>query len=309
MKHLLFMFFFVSCIVNAQEIKVKRTRQLTPGVPGEYTVSGVSPDESVNRRKLLVTRPNSKGLYLIDIKSGKTRTITELAGAGYEPVFSPDGRYICFKSDEFSDQRRVSSIQKIDLKTGDTVTLEKKGRNVTRPVVAGNSIVYLADGRHQTKGFQDNILKSAGNETYVLLEELIPVLYINGEKRTLKPGGDGSYIWVSLSPDRTKMLYYLTGKGTFVCDLDGNILASPGKLNAPKWLNNQVIVGMDDKDDGDKVTSSEIVSYSLKTGKRNLLTSTSGRNEMFPFPFPDGKRIAFRTSKGELFIMNVKVRK
>jgi Tol biopolymer transport system component len=304
MKYYLFMLLFVSYIVHAQEIKVKRTRQLKPDGNGEYAVSGISPDE----KQLLVTRPNSKGLYLIDIKNGKTRTVTDLAGAGYEPVFSPDGRYICFKSDEYSDKKRVSSIHKLDLVTGDTITIERKGRNVSRLVATGNNLVYLADGHRQTKGFQDNNLKSAGNETYVLLEDLVPVLYINGERRILQPGGEGSYIWVSLSPDKTKMLYYLTGKGAYVCDLDGKLLASPGKINAPKWLNNQIIVGMDDKDDGDKVISSELVAFSLKTGKSIQLTSTGERNEMFPYPFPDGKRIAFRTSKGELFIMNVKVK-
>ena len=304
MKHFLLILSFVTCIVNAQEIKVTRTRQLTPGKTGEYAISGVSP----NGKQLLVTGPNLKGLYIIDIKNGKTHTITELAGAGYEPVFSPDGRYICFRADEYSDKRRISSIHKINLMTGDTVTLEKKGRNISRPVATGNSFVYLADGRPQSKGFKEDIPKSSEKETYVLFEDLTPVLFVNGIKKVFKPGGDGSYIWISLSPDKTKMLYYLVSKGTFVCDLDGNILASPGKLNAPKWLNKQIIVGMDDKDDGDKVTSSEIVAFSVITGKRINLTLTGKRNEMYPYPFPDGKRIAFRTSEGELYIMKVKVK-
>jgi Tol biopolymer transport system component len=304
MKYVLLMLSFIACIVNAQEIKITRTRKLTPDKSGEYAVSGISPDG----KQLLITSLNSKGLYLINIKRGKTRAITELAGAGYEPAFSPDGRYIFFKTDEYSDKKRVSSLQRIDLKTGDTLTLEKKGRNVTRPVVAGNCVVYLADGRHQIKGIQDNIPKNSDEETYILIDDLTPMIYINGIRKTLKPGGDGSYIWVSLSPDKTKMLYYLVGKGTFVCDLNGNILASPGKLNAPKWLNNQIIVGMDDKDDGDRITSSEIVACSVTTGKRINLTSTGERNEMYPFPFPDGKRIAFRTSEGELYTMKVKVK-
>lgn len=304
MKYALLMLSFIACIVNAQEIKITRTRKLAPDKTGEYAVSGISPDG----KQMLITRPNSNGLYLFDIKRGKTRTITELAGAGYEPAFSPDGRYIFFRTDEFSDQKRVSSLQKTDLKTGDTLTIEKKGRNVTRPVVAGNYVVYLADGRNQVKGIQDNISKSSGKETYVLLDDLTPVIYINGTGKALKPGGEGSYIWVSLSPDKTKMLYYLVSKGTFVCDLNGNILASPGKLNAPKWLNNQIIVGMDDIDDGDRITSSEIVACSVTTGRRINLTSTGKRNEMYPYPFPDGKRIAFRTSEGELYVMKVKVK-
>ncbi len=304
MKHILLMLSLLTYIANAQEIKVKRTRQLTPDVVGEYAVSGISPDG----KKLLVTTLNSKGLYLLNIRGGKTRTISELAGAGYGPVFSPDGRYICFKSDEFSNKLRVSSLQKIDLTTGETETLEKNSRNLPQPLAAGNNVVYMANGLHQVKGFQDNGLKSTEKETYVMIEDLGLVLYINAVKKTLNPGGNGSYIWASLSPDKTKILYYLVGKGTFICDLEGNILSSPGKLNAPKWLTNQVIVGMDDKDDGDKVISSEIVAWSVASGKKIDLTSTAERNEMFPYPFPNGKKIAFRTPEGELYIMKVKVR-
>src|SRR5512145_978347 len=126
MKQLLIILSFVSCIASAQEIKVIKTRQLTPKYTGEYAVSGVSPDG----KQLLVTGTNSKGLYLIDIKSGKTRKLTESSGAGYEPLFSPDGRYICYRSDDFSDIKKYSSLIKIDLETGDTVTLEKKSRNL-----------------------------------------------------------------------------------------------------------------------------------------------------------------------------------
>lgn len=304
MKHILLILSFVTCVVNAQEIKVKRTKQLNPSIKGEYALSGISPDG----KKLLVTTPNLKGLYLLNIRGGKTRKISDLAGAGYGPVFSPDGRYICFKSDEFSNKLRVSSIQKVDLTSGEIETLEKNSRNLSQPFAAGNNVVYTANGLHQVRGFQDDRLKSTENETYVMIEDLSLVLYINAEKKTLNPGGDGSYIWASLSPDKTKILYYLVGKGAFISDLDGTILSSPGKLNAPKWLTNQVIVGMDDKDDGDKVISSEIVAWSVTSGKKINLTSTAERNEMFPYPFPNGKKIAFRTPEGELYIMKVKVR-
>jgi Tol biopolymer transport system component len=304
MKYILLIFSFISCIVNAQEIKVTNIRLLTPSDSGDYYISGISPDG----KQLLVTRPKSKGLYLISSKSGEKRTITEMDGAGYEPLFSADGRYICFKSDEFLDKRRVSSLQKIDLNSGDTVILEKNIRNITRPASTGNSIVYLVNGSLQTRKIADKTLKSSEIETYVLLEDLTPVLYKSGVKQIFKPGGDGSYIWVSLSPDKTKMVYYLVGKGTFVSDLDGNVLASIAKLNAPKWLNNQLIIGMDDTDDGYRVITSELIAFSITTGKRFDLTSTNERNEMYPYPFPDGKRIAFKTSEGKLYIMNVKVK-
>lgn len=304
MKYVLLVLSFITCIASAQEIKVKRIKQLTPKENGEYAISGISPDG----KDLLLTGPNLKGLYLLNIRSRKKSTISELAGAGYEPVFSPDGRYICFKSDEYSSRLRVSSLHKVDLITGDTVTLERKSRNLTRPAAAGSNIAYFSNGFHQVKGFQDNMLKSAEKETYILLEDLVPVLYSNGVRKIIKPGGDGSYIWVSLSPDRTKILYHLVSKGTFICDLNGEILSSPGKLNAPKWLNDQVIIGMDDKYDGDRLESSELVAFSVNSAERTKLSSSGERNEMYPYPFPNGKKIAFRTPDGKLYIMKVKVR-
>ncbi|MBN2215530.1 MAG: PD40 domain-containing protein [Bacteroidales bacterium] len=304
MKNVLLILSFIACCVSAQEIKVKEISKFIPDRAGEYTVSGISP----NGKHLLVTGPGSKGLYLIDIKRKKTSTITESAGAGYEPVFSAEGRYICYRSDEYPDNKRVSSLQKVDLITGDTRTLEKRVRNLTVPAVAGNSIVYLADGDQRIKRFNGMIPKSSKEETYVMLEDLAPVICINGIKRTLKPGGKGSYIWVSLSPDKTKLLYCLVGKGTFVSDLNGNVLASAGKLNAPRWIDNQIVAGMVDEDDGMKVISSEIVAFSVTAKKKINLTSTVERHEMYPYPFPDGKRIAFSTSDGMLYIMKIKVR-
>lgn len=304
MKHLLLVLSFIACIVNAQEIKVKKISKFIPDRPGTYSIAGISPDG----RQMLVTGPDSKGLYLVDIESRKTHTISESIGAGYEPVFSADGRSICFRSDEYIKKRKVSSLQKLDLVTADTVFLEKKIRDLSRPAAAGNNIAYVADGHHRIKGFREKLQKSASKETYVIPEDLVPVIYINGIRKTLKPGGEGSYIWVSLSPDKTRLLYCLAGKGTFVSDLDGNVLATAGKLNAPKWLNNQIVVGMVDKDDGMKVISSEMVAFSLVTKKKINLTSTVERSEMFPFPFPDGRRIAFRTPDGILYIMKIKVR-
>ncbi len=304
MKHFLLVLSFIACILNAQEIKVKKITKFIPDRAGKYSVSGISPDG----RQMLVTGPNSKGLYLVNIKSRKTHTISESAGAGYEPVFSADGRFICFRSDEYINKRKVSSLKKLDLITADTVILEKKARNLSRPAAEGNNIAYMADGHYRIKRFQEKVPKSTDKEIYIILEDLSPVIYINGIKKTLQPGGEGSYIWVSLSPDKTRLLYCLAGKGTFVSDLDGNVLASAGKLNAPKWLNNQIIVGMVDKDDGMKVISSEIVAFSIDTKKKVNLTSTAERSEMYPYPFPDGKRIAFRAPEGMLYIMKIKIR-
>jgi Tol biopolymer transport system component len=152
------------------------------------------------------------------------------------------------------------------------------------------------------------LLKGAGDDTFVVIEDLVPVLYAGGERKPLRPNGDGYYIWVSLSPDKTKIVYSFQGQNTFICNREGRILYDAGKINAPKWLNDNIIIGMDDKDDGHRVVSSEIVYYSLPAEKRSYLTATGTRSEMYPFPVSGGKKLAFCTDGGEIYIMKIRVR-
>ncbi|MDD4644745.1 MAG: hypothetical protein PHY99_02005 [Bacteroidales bacterium] len=231
MKYLLVILALYTGIANAQEIKPKRARRIPIENASAYSICGISQDGL----RLQATKPGSKNLFLIDIKSGKAMAAKD------------------------------SSIEK-------------------------SGIITIQD-------------------TILALDKLTPVLSINGIKKVFRPGGDGNYIWTSLSPDKTKILYYLVGKGTFVCDLNGETLASPGKINSPKWLNNKIIIGMVDQDDGHRVTASDLVYFSLNTGRIASLTTTKGRHEMYPIPFADGKKIIFSTDEGKVYIMKLRIRK
>jgi Tol biopolymer transport system component len=292
-------------VMQAQEIKEGRTRQIARHAETGYNISAISPDG----RKLLLTAPDYKGIFLMDKRRGVIEKINEMTGAGFEPCFSPDGRYIVFKTDDYRGVRKLSSLMRYELATGETTTLVNEKRSLTTPGVSGNRLYYLAEGKLELSSVENISLKGSVSDTVLLLEDLTPVLCINGENKTLKPSGEGSYIWISLSPDKTRVVYYFAGKGTFICDLEGKILFSAGKISAPKWLNNQIIIGMDDSDDGYRVTGSELVSFSLSSGKAYRLTSTPSVAEMYPLPFPDGKNIAFQTVEGKLFLMKLRFKK
>lgn len=68
----------------------------------------------------------------------------------------------------------------------------------------------------------------------------------NGENSyVLAPNGDdASYFWASVSPDGKHLVYVTAKYGTFVCDIHGNNLRSMGRMNAPKWLDNSHVAGM-----------------------------------------------------------------
>lgn len=291
--------------LQAQEISVAKTRKLATHADGGYFLSAVSPDG----RKILLSEPGYMGISLMDIRTGRITTVTDLPGAGFEPGFTGDGNFIIFKADDFSGVRKLSSLLSFEVATGETRTLLPNTRNLTSPAVSGARIFCLSEGLLISSATGTTALKSyATTDTVLLLEDLTPVIYLNGRKKTLKPNGEGSYIWASLSPDKTKVLYYFTGKGTFISDIEGRILAAPGRISAPKWLNNQIIIGMDDRDDGHVMTGSEIVCFSLGSNETTYLTSTASRTEMYPFPLPGGKSVVFQTSEGDIFLMKLRTK-
>ena len=128
-------------------------------------------------------------------------------------------------------------------------------------------------------------------------------LYRNGEKIVLKPHGDVNYIWSSLSPDQT-MILFNTKFGTAVCDLNGKEIINVGNVNAPVWFGNDYIVGMNDQHDGYYFTSSNIVIASVDGSERQELTDPE---EMGYYPDVDAKsgRIVYHTEKGQIRLMQL----
>jgi len=67
-------------------------------------------------------------------------------------------------------------------------------------------------------------------------------------------------------------------------------------------------VGMDDKDDGQKLISSTIQAVTISGKIRQTLPTPTGKNAMYPVASTDGSRIAFNTDKGELYLLTIAVK-
>lgn len=71
------------------------------------------------------------------------------------------------------------------------------------------------------------------------------VLEMVGQQTVLTPNEpDDSYFWVSLSPDKKRIAYFVAHKGAFVCDLKGKNVKSLGWLSSPTWMDNEMVAGM-----------------------------------------------------------------
>ncbi|MBQ7855392.1 MAG: hypothetical protein IJ352_10310, partial [Muribaculaceae bacterium] len=69
------------------------------------------------------------------------------------------------------------------------------------------------------------------------------------------------------------------------------------------WLNDLTVVGMHDIDDGSVVTSSKLVVASIDGKTAQDITV---KESLAMFPTTNGKRIAYSTPMGDLFIINLK---
>lgn len=120
-------------------------------------------------------------------------------------------------------------------------------------------------------------------------------------------GTENNYLWTSVSPDGTKLLYYVIELGeAFVSNLDGSKPVSLGVLRAAKWMGNDWVVGMEDYDNGETLTASSVVMVSSKGKHRTVLTNKSVI-ATDPSGTPDARTIVYNTENGKVFVMKLEI--
>lgn len=276
-KTLLSLSLAIATIASAQVLNVRSVEQLS--IPaGDVKVAGVSQDGSF----VLLTSSANAGLKKVVLATGETTVLSEAAGAGYNAAISEDGQTVIFRERTMAkDKTFKTKLLKKELSGKKTQTLVTPTRSIRQVALAAN----LAVAR-----------------PVVSIENRQLMLTIGGATVTLSPlGTDKSYIWPSVSPDARHILFYVAGTGAYVCDITGqNVRFLGHDLRAPKWYNNEVVIGMNDKDNGEVVISSEIVAVNLQ-GSTQVLTS--GINAMYPYA-ADGK-IVCSGFEGETYMITV----
>ena len=265
-------------MASAQVLDVKSVQKLQ--IPeGDVKVAGISPDGSY----ILLTTNSHSGLQKYQLVTGETQVLSTAPGAGYNVQIADDGQSVMFREKTLNRNHLYKSKLVVrNLNKSLNKTLALPTRDFSKLNVAGQ----LQMGRPAVNIQNQQI-----------------VLTIGGTSTVLSPcGADKSYIWPSVSPDAQHILFYVCGQGAYVCDMNGNNVQFLGHdLRAPKWYNNQIIIGMNDKDNGEFTISSEIVAVNLQ-GQKQVLTS--GINAMYPYA-ANGK-IVCSGLNGETYLIEVK---
>ncbi|MBR5327015.1 MAG: hypothetical protein IKV31_00580 [Paludibacteraceae bacterium] len=263
-----------SMMASAQLLEVTSTQLVTS--KADAKVAAFSP----NGDYLLLTNTSNQGLQSMNLASKKITTISKADGAGYNVQISSNGNQIVYREVTLdATKSRLSNIVRVDLAAKTTQVVAKKQQHLA---------AMVADADRPSFSIKDRQL----------------MMTKNGKTIVFSPNGQQySYHWASLSPNGKKVSYYISSVGCFVCDINGkNIQFIGHNILAPVWYNDNILVGCDTKDNGEVVLESVIVAYSLD-GKKQVLTNGE---QIAVFPQAANGKIAYSTSEGEIYIMNVK---
>lgn len=267
----------LSMLASAQILEIVSTQKIVVPKGTEWKVAGFSPVGDY----LLLTDDGNSGLVRYELSSKQLETISEAMGAGWSVQISKDGQNIVYREMTIGEDKLVRhDIIKHNLQANQRVVQAKAQRDMS------------------------NLVDKTANYSVAINEDLHMVLTRNGKSIVITPNGaEHAYNWASISPDGKNIVYYVSGIGCYVCDMQGkNVRYIALDCRAPQWYDNNTIVAMADEDDGTYMTASAIVAYTLD-GKHQILVN---KEQMAIYPYAAKGQIAFSNAGGEVFVMQVR---
>ncbi len=282
---------FCATVATAQ-IRIVEVERLPAGDAGGWHQPRFSPDG----QRLYFTRHDFEGIWEYRFQDRVVEQITSDPGSGYGFALSPDGSRLAYRrtlTDE-SSRRRTQEIvvRNLDNGSSSSVTAEQVA-------FSGDAVVYAGK-----ESRTDRPARTSPEVSLIGIQDTKIALHLDGRTLLLDPLEGGRYIWPSLSPERNRILAVEMEEGAFVSDLQGTVLVRLGRRNAPAWTRDgRWIVYMNDTDDGERITGSEIHFVSADGLESGRLTSTEDSFEMYPHCSPVENRVACSTLQGEILVL------
>lgn len=225
---------------------------LNPGTATPIAVDGAAhhPALSPDGTTLLYSTVDHTGLYALSLTDGSVKTIDTDAAAGFAPVFTPDGTRVLYRTAAVADGLTVRDVREYSLSAAKRRTLSPMSR---------------ADEDMQAR---------AGVNTYAMADFKTIKVTSNGHTKTLNPLADAhTYLWASVSPDGTRLLFTEPFQGVFVANLDGTDARRIARRgDYASWADNNTVVLVDSRDDGYVILASRLYAVDVNTCARTVLT-------------------------------------
>ena len=199
---------------------------------------GFFPQLSPDGQWLLFSPTDATALMLKNLQTGAVTTVANKDYPGFDAVFGNDGKVYYVTQVRKKNGLVYRAGHCYDPATGkDQVVLKPQhGRVQALRATAG----VVINGERQMYRSNANVgawAYTSGDKLYLVDEA--------GVTRSLQPVKDSNgYLWASLSPDGTMVMFEAASRGVTVCDLNGQIIAELGQFLMPSWYNNDYIIAM-----------------------------------------------------------------
>jgi dipeptidyl aminopeptidase/acylaminoacyl peptidase len=291
-------------------IDVARKSTLKTSFAGHFQ----NPIFSADSKKLFFTSSTYRGIYYYDLSTEQQYTLNEEAGSGYQFVISADGNRVFYRADApMVKKRRRFMIYEQNVKTGEIRKLLKQSvrelsppRSVNEYTIVftqGDSLKLLNVDQVQEKSVQEI------KQSYYRIHKNQLSIYDSGQRTFEKTFPNQQILWPDFNKTDNRMIVYISGEGLQLIDLAENKSRFLGNFRAAKWSPfRDLIVYMQDKDDGQRTLASDIFIHNLQNNKSFNLTNTDDIIEMYPDWSPDGNKIAYHTEKGKIEILELNLK-
>lgn len=238
----------------------------------------LSPDGST----LLFSTDAHTGLSAMNLADGSITCIDEGASAGFEPVFSTDGKTVYYRTAQVVDGLMYRDVRSYSFAESTPRMLAKHTRDKVELTAFAATEYAVAD--------------------YATIKVIK-----DGKQANLRPLADShSYLWASLSSDGASLLFSEPFKGVFVANADGTgARRLLPKGDFPSWAGKGRIVAVVSHDDGYQITDSKLVLVDIASGAVTDLTApdvfvseaTASESGMVVFSDINGKMFTLDINK------------
>ena len=249
---------------------------------------------------VVMAQNEKSGIHRLDLTTKAVTTISE-SGIMHNVKISRDGSTVVYREPRVNANRmRQIALKSFDLKRGVEATVVPYSRDLQGVAIIDNNIVAVNSEKITTKSINGGEAKVTMPVASIRYGQLC----IDG--KVISPQGTtgNSYMWPSVSPDGTRVLYYLASAGCYVANIDGTNPVRLGAIHAPRWYDNNTVVGMYDRDNGHEIYASRIIAISADGKVKQDLTEDASL-ALFPSITNAGDKISYTTPAGELFIINI----
>ena len=245
-RHILLAAAILGAAVSAAAITVSAPQRIETPEGSHHPV--LSPDG----KTLLFSTQDHTGLKSIDLTTGSIATIDTDAAAGFAPIFNATGTKVFYRTATVIDGLLCHDVRSCDItKNAAPIKLQSYSRKAP-----------------------SNLNAVSAKDNYAFANYRDIVLCHNGVTTKVNPLADAhSYLWASLSPDGTHLLFCEPFEGVFVANADGSHpkrIAAKGDF--PAWLSDNMVAFVVTPDDGYVVLDSKLCIADTATGQTTDIT-------------------------------------